>query len=132
MKYSARQYAQALIEALEGVAPSDEEKILDNFVEVLASNNDLRMFDDISQEFHKLELVKKGIKQVEITSAKPISRENEHQIVEELNKLVKGKIEVKKTIDEKLIGGVIIQMEDQMIDASVKNNLEQLKKGLST
>ncbi|MEO8065229.1 MAG: ATP synthase F1 subunit delta [Candidatus Doudnabacteria bacterium] len=131
MKYAAKQYAQALLEAIESARPQDESTVLDNFVKVLAENNDLRLFDEISSEFHKLDLARKGIKQAQITSAHPLNKQNEQEIVDQLNRLVNGKVEVKKQIDEQLIGGVIIRMDDQILDASVKNNLEQLKKELS-
>ena len=131
MKFTSKQYAQALMEALEGSSPKDEELILDTFAKTLAINNDLRLFEEIGEEFHKLGLAKKGIQQVEIKSAQPLKSNNEKEILDELNKLVKGKFEVKKTIDEKLIGGVVVRLEDQVIDASVKNQLEQLKKELT-
>ncbi len=131
MKFSAKQYAKALMDTIHETNPKDQDKVLDNFARVLAENNDLRLYDQIAEEFHKLDLAKQGIKQVEVTSAHPLSRENEKAIVEELNKLVKTKIELKKQVDDRLIGGVVIQMEDQVIDASVKNQLEQLKNNLS-
>ena len=131
MKFTAKDYAQALMDSLEDTDPKHTNLILDNFVAALVENNDIRLFDEISAEFHKLDLAKKGIKQVEITSAKPLDKKNEHEILEELNKLVKGKVEIKKKVDEQLIGGVVIQMEDQLLDASVKNNLDQLKKELN-
>jgi len=52
-------------------------------------------------------------------------------ILQELNKLVKGHYELKKKIDEQLIGGVVIRIDDQMIDASIKNELEELKEELT-
>ena len=131
MKIAAKDYAKALIEIIEQTNPKDQDMVLDNFVQVLTENNDIRLFDEIADEFHKQELAKKGIKQIEVTSAHPINKANEQEIIHELNKLVKGNYELKKEIDEKLIGGVVIRMDDQMIDASVKNNLEQLKNELS-
>ncbi len=131
MKYSPKQYAQALMQSLEGTSPGDQEKVLDNFVKILAENNEIRNFEAIAEEFHKLELGNQGIKQVEIQSAHPLNRENEKEILDELNKLVKGKLEVKKKVNEDLIGGVVIQLEDKVIDASIKHQLEQLKENLS-
>jgi F-type H+-transporting ATPase subunit delta len=131
MKFSPKQYAQALMDSLEETDPKHAELILDNFVSILAANNDLRMYDEIASEFHKIELKKKGIKQAEVISAKPISKENEQMILQELNKLVKGHYELKKKIDEQLIGGVVIRIDDQMIDASIKNELEELKEELT-
>lgn len=127
MKFSAKQYAAALMDSLQETNPKDQDKVLDNFVKVLAENNDLRLFDQIAGEFHKLDLGKQGTKQVNVKSAHPLGRANEKQILEELNKLAKMKVELKKEIDERLIGGVVIQMDDQVIDASVKNQLEELR-----
>jgi F-type H+-transporting ATPase subunit delta len=131
MKFSAKQYAEALMDSLSSTNPKDQDKVLDNFVKVLAENNDLKLYEEISSEFHKLELGKKGIKQVEVTTAHMTNHENDQAILKELNKLVDGKVELKKKVDERIIGGVIIRMEDQMLDASVKNNLDKLKKDLS-
>jgi F-type H+-transporting ATPase subunit delta len=131
MKFSSKQYAQALFESLEGTDPKDVDLLLNNFIEVLALNNDVKRFDEIETEFHKLELKKKGGKLAEVTSAKPLTRENERDIIHELNKLVKGDVELKKKIDEKILGGVVIRMDDKLIDASVKGELNKLKKDLS-
>ena len=130
MKYSARQYAEALMDSLEGAAPKDQDVVLDNFVKILAANNDTRLVDEIAEQFRKLELQKKGIKQVEITSAHALKPQTEARIVDELNRLAHGKLEVTKKVDEQLIGGVVVRLEDQVLDASVKNNLEQLKQEL--
>ena len=130
MKYSAKQYAKALFESLESTDHKDHDKVLDNFVKVLAENNDLRVSEEVASEFHKLELAQKGIKQGEVVTAHPISSNTEKEIVDEVNKLIKGKVELKKKIDEGLIGGVVVRVDDLEIDASVKNTLEQLKNNL--
>ncbi|HYE22218.1 MAG TPA: ATP synthase F1 subunit delta [Verrucomicrobiae bacterium] len=130
MKPSAKQYAQALFETLQSTNPKDQNQVLENFVKALAENNDLKMFDQIEEEFHRLELAAKGTTMANVTSAKPLAVDSEKQLVSHLNELVKGKVELKKKIDENLIGGVVIQMEDTVIDASVKRSLEDLKSNL--
>jgi F-type H+-transporting ATPase subunit delta len=132
MKYTAKQYAKALMDALETRSPKDQDKILDNFVEVLARNSDLKLYDDISQEFHKLELKAKGITQANVTTAHPLGADAEKKLVKELNEFIKGKVEIKKKVDANLIGGVVVQLEDTLIDASVKRSLEDLKNNLET
>ncbi|OGE87645.1 MAG: ATP synthase F1 subunit delta [Candidatus Doudnabacteria bacterium RIFCSPLOWO2_02_FULL_49_13] len=131
MKYTPKQYAKALMDAIQETNPKDQEKVLDNFVKLLVENNDLRLFDQIAGEFHKLDLGRQGIRQAEVKSTHPLTKDNEKAILEELNKLAKTKIELKTEIDERLIGGVVIQMDDQLIDASVKNQLEQLRNNLT-
>jgi len=119
------------MDAIQETNPKDQEKVLDNFVKLLVENNDLRLFDQIAGEFHKLDLGRQGIRQAEVKSTHPLTKDNEKAILEELNKLAKTKIELKTEIDERLIGGVVIQMDDQLIDASVKNQLEQLRNNLT-
>lgn len=131
MKFSSKQYAEALYDSLEGTDPKEIDLVLNNFVEILAANNDVKLYPQIEEEFHKLELAKKGSKLAQVTSARPLSKENERDIISELNKLVKGDVELKKKIDEKILGGVVIRLDDQLIDASVKNQLEELKEELS-
>ncbi|MBX4204640.1 MAG: ATP synthase F1 subunit delta [Candidatus Doudnabacteria bacterium] len=131
MKFTAKQYAQALYDSLEDTNPKDVDLVLNNFVEVLVQNNDIKTFDLIEEEFHKLELEKKGKRLAEVTTAHPISKETERDIIHELNKIVKGDVEVKKRIDERILGGVVIKLDDQLIDASVKGELNKLKDELS-
>src|SRR3989338_8539648 len=115
MKFTAKQYAATLMEVVEQTSPSDLGVVLDNFALVLRENNDLRMFEVISEEFHKLELAKKSITEVNVTSSHPLNRENEKAIMNALNKHVKGEVKLKTKIDENLIGGVVIRLEDKVI-----------------
>lgn len=130
MKFTSLQLAQALHQTLETTRPEDTDKVLDNFMAVLKENNALHLFEQVIAEFHKFELEKKGIKEVTVKSAKPLSKSNEKEIIESMNKIVNSKIELKKQIDESLIGGVLVSVDDTVIDASVKNQLEQLKNNL--
>ncbi|MDP4000855.1 MAG: ATP synthase F1 subunit delta [bacterium] len=131
MRFTPKQLAIALQQALETSRPEDSDKVLDNFVAVLKENKALHMFEQASAEFHKLELEEKGIKEVVVKSAKPLNKSNEQEIVNAMNKIVNSKVELKKQIDESLIGGVLVSVDDTVIDASVKNQLEQLKNNLS-
>jgi F-type H+-transporting ATPase subunit delta len=131
MKLTAKQYAQTLYESLQDTAVRDHDKILENFAKALALNNDTEMFDAISDEYDKLDKASKGIKIAEVTSATPLEKKVEKEIIEHLNGMIKGKVELKKKIDEKILGGVVIKMDDTLIDASVKKSLEELKTGLA-
>jgi F-type H+-transporting ATPase subunit delta len=131
MKLTAKQYAQTLYESLQDTAAKDHDKIIENFAKALALNNDTEMFETISDEYDRLEKANKGIKIAEVTSATPLEKSAEREIIEHLNGMIKGKVELKKKIDEKILGGVVIKMDDTLIDASVKKSLEELKTGLA-
>lgn len=131
MKITAKQYAKTLFEVLQETSEKDHDKILDSFAKTLAQNNDLKLFDQIASEYEKYEKESKGIKIAEVTSAQPLDKHSEKQIIEHLNKLVSGNVELRKKVDEKILGGVVIKLDDTLIDASVKHSLEELKKDLS-
>lgn len=127
-KITSTQYAAALFDAVSETAPHDHDKVLDNFVKILAQNGDLGKYDEIDSEFRKLKLESQGIKEAEVTVAR--EAELNHTIIAELNKVVNGKLEIKQKIDSSIIGGVIVRVDDTLIDASVKTQLNNLNKEL--
>jgi F-type H+-transporting ATPase subunit delta len=129
-KITSKQYAEALFDAVAETAPHDHDKVLDNFVKILAQNGDLGKYDDIDSEFRKLKLESQGIKEAEVTVAR--EAELNHTIIAELNKVVKGKLELKQKIDESIIGGVVVRVDDTLIDASVRNQLNNLNHQLKS
>ncbi|KKW23321.1 MAG: ATP synthase subunit delta [Parcubacteria group bacterium GW2011_GWA2_51_12] len=130
MRYTPRQYAAALHQAISGSSPADQDKVLDNFVKILKENGDLKSFEDIEKEFHAYEQESRGITTAQVTTASPLSAEQEKKLVAELNDYVSGKVELRKKVDEGLIGGVVIKIGDELLDASLSTNLDNLKKKL--
>ena len=126
---TAQQYALALHQAVSEVKPQDHDRVLENFVNVLNSNGDLGLYPQIEQEYKKIEAESQGIKQVDVLTAnKDI---NTKALVAELNRIVGDRVEVNHEVDDKIIGGVVIKVDDTLIDASVRNSLESLKKDLT-
>jgi F-type H+-transporting ATPase subunit delta len=124
MKLTPLQYAQALYEAVHDT--KDHDTVLDNFVKVLAQNGDLAKHPEIEKEYQALEMKEKGIKQVNVTFA----QEHNPKILDELNSVVAGKAEFKTKIDSGIVGGVVVRVEDTLIDASVKTQLDKLNSAL--
>ena len=130
MKLTAQQYAQALFEAVSETAVKDHEMVLDRFVSILAQNGDLAKHPEIEREFQRLDNKKRGIKDAEVTLAK--EAELNHSIVEELNKVAGSKLNITKKVDEELIGGVVVRVDDALIDASVRGQLDNLNQQLKS
>ena len=47
-----------------------------------------------------------------------------------LEKLTKKKVDIKTEINKDIIGGMIIRIENKIIDGSITNHLKNLKKSL--
>ena len=73
----------------------------------------------------------KGIKVAEITTALPLSNEAKSLIADQLktSTILKGKqIELKEKVDPSIIGGLVVQVDDQLFDASIRHDLQHIKR----
>ncbi len=129
MKFSVKQYAEALHQTLLETAPKDQDKVINNFVQVLGKNGDLPYYETIIKQFEKIDRESKGIKEVEVTVANEALIDS--NVITSLNKTLGNDIELKKKVDESLIGGIVVKVEDTLIDASIKGHLNKLKNNLS-
>lgn len=130
MKITSSQYAQALFDAVSETAPKDHDKVLDNFVRILAQNGDLGKYDEIDAEYRKLKLESQGVKEAEVTVAK--DSEINSGLIHQLNEIIGKKVEIKKQVDESIIGGVVVRVDDTLIDASVRTQLNNLNNSLKS
>lgn len=128
MKLSPQQYAQALYEAVSETNPKDHDAVLDKFVKVLAQNGDLNKYSEIEKAYHVLENKQKGISAAEVTVAHEM--ELNSGIIKDLNNIVGQKLDIKTKVDEGLVGGLIIKVDETLIDASVKTQLNNLNSSL--
>lgn len=86
---------------------------------------------DIIEAYFDKYRVHKGIKVVEMTTAVSVSEEVKQAIVKELqnNKMLAGKtIELKEKVDASIIGGLVLQVDDKLFDASIKHDLQFIKR----
>ncbi len=129
MKYSIQQYAQALYESLQDTAAKDYDKVIDNFIEVLKTNQDLPKYEQIIESYAQLDREQRGVTKASITTAQEIKIDK--TIMDTLNDLAGIKLEMQQSVDESLVGGVVVRIDDTLIDGSVKGQLKKLKKTLS-
>ncbi len=123
--FTPKQYAAALFEAVSQTNPKDQDKILDNFVKILAENGDAHKFAEIEEEYNQLDKAAKGTRTVEITTAREDL--NAKQIVGELNRVLGSKTEIKHTVDQGIIGGAVLRSGEFLLDASIKKILADLR-----
>src|SRR3990167_6309530 len=103
MRYTPKQYAQSLFMALSDKEEKDRNALLDNFVNLLVRNNNLRLSSQIFQELKKLDLEKRGIKEVVVLSARDLGKFEEEVIKNNLKRLLNTEVELTKEVDETLV-----------------------------
>jgi F-type H+-transporting ATPase subunit delta len=127
MKISNKQFAEALYELTLDVNAKDLNIVLQNFVKFLAKQHKIKKTDAIIAEFEKIAKKKQGIVELEIISARKLDKDT----VEKIKASFAKEVETTEKIDESLIGGIKVKIEDKILDASVKTQLINLKKSLT-
>lgn len=123
------EYAQALLLAVQESKPEDHDVVIENLVGVLNSNGDLRKMEDIVARFEVLLAAQGATTQIDATFAREAVQNK--QILNELNAIAGNQIEIRSRVDDELVGGMVLRVDDTLIDASVKGQLDRMKKDLS-
>ena len=86
---------------------------------------------DIAKAYITLYNENIGLAIAEVQSAVPLTNEVRTSITQQVATATGKNIQLKETINEDLIGGFILRLDDKQIDSSVKSQLLNLKKQLN-
>jgi F-type H+-transporting ATPase subunit delta len=122
-----RAKAAALEDLLEG-----GDKIVRNFVLLLADKGRAGIFEEIAREFELLIAEHEGIVHAELTTAVELSDKEARDLLEQIEQAAGRKVEATRSVDPSLIGGIVLQVGSHRLDASVRGRLERLRRELAT
>jgi len=105
-------------------------KIID-FLKILIDKKRFNELDTIIEAFKKELDKKNNIKRVEITSAVELNESIKQKITDKLENKLQKKVIPNWQLNTEIIGGLVIKIEDDVIDTSLKNKLENLSKNIS-
>jgi F-type H+-transporting ATPase subunit delta len=98
------------------------------FLETVAGSRRISGIKLIEKHFSKLVKVEKNILEVELISAIQLDEQTIQEVRSTLQKQYsKLTIEIEQTIKKDILGGLIIKIGSNMIDASLKRQLDALK-----
>ncbi len=98
------------------------------FIKLITEKGRERLLGGIAAAYMIQYKAFKKVSQAEVISATPLDNEARKKVEEMLQKLAPGLAELKETINPELIGGYILKVGDQMIDASVSTQLRELRR----
>ena len=102
-------------------------KLTENFIGLIIKKNRVHYILEMIRAFNDLLSELKGIKSANITSAYKLSDEEVSKIKMKLKDKFNSDFNINLLKDSSLIGGLKIQVGSQMIDSSIKNQLNLLK-----
>jgi len=125
-RIDAAKTVRALVPAL-GVDP-----ITAKFLGVLAENGRLGELKPVIKTVRKLAANARGETTAEVSSAHPLNDEQVVRLKSNLKARLGRDVAIEAKVDPELLGGLVVRLGSQMIDASIRtklNNLAQAMKG---
>jgi len=119
-------------EALDEIFKGKSCELTNSFLKLLAHKGRENLISSIADEFIKIYNEDQHILPVNITTAIAISDDIKQNILSEIKERTGMTLDSTFSVDPLIKGGVVIQMEDMIIDASLRNKLNDLYQRLST
>jgi F-type H+-transporting ATPase subunit delta len=121
--FSSVEKQQSLTTLLEG---ADETLI--NFLKLLIENHRMPVIFRIRQEFERLWEEENRTLPVEVTSAIALDLETTESLGRTIGERAGRKVTLAARVDPDILGGIIIRVGNSILDASIRNRLEQLRR----
>ncbi len=121
--FSTGEKKDGLQKALEGVEP-----ILENFLEALLENHRMPVVHRIRREYDRLWAEENKLLPVDITSAVELGDDVIKSIGNQIGEQTGRKVELVSHVDPDILGGIVLRVGNSILDASIKNRLDQLRR----
>jgi F-type H+-transporting ATPase subunit delta len=109
-------------------AVTDVEPIVRNFFALLLENHRMPVVFRVRREYDRLWEEANKLLPVEITSAVELNPSVAQRIGDEIGRQTGRTVELTSTVDPDVIGGIVVRVGNSILDASIRNRLENLRK----
>lgn len=124
--------AESIYETLSMKAVTEQAALYPKVVEFLARKNLLSKAPEILTRLERIINEKEGIVAATVYSAEHLAEKDKKEISRALSKRYSGKTaSITEKIDKRLLGGFKIEVNDEVIDLSVKNRMKKLQAHLN-
>ena len=121
--FSTTEKKEGLAKALDGA-----EEILVNFLELLIENHRMPVIFRVRRAYDALWEEENQLLPVSVTSAVELDKKTVGQIGDRIAEQTGRKVELSAQVDPDILGGLVVRVGNQVLDASVRNRLEQLRR----
>lgn len=94
---------------------------------ILAQNKRVDLLEQIAQQYKRLFDEFNNKEQATVTTAVPMTEALEKKVMAKLKTLSNKDVTLTKIVDETILGGFILRVGDQQYNASVSNQLNEIK-----
>ena len=114
-------------EALAGVLDGADPAFL-NFLSLLIENHRMPVIFRVRQQYEKLWEEENRMLPVEITSAVALDEKTTEDLGRTIGERAGRRVTLSSRVDPDILGGIILRVGNSILDASIRNRLEQLRR----
>ena len=107
---------------------SDADPILVNFLKLLIENHRMPVIFRVRREVDELWRKENKLLPVTVTSAVELDKDTVTQIGDRISEQTGQKVELSAIVEPDILGGLVVRVGNSILDASIRNRLEQLRK----
>jgi ATP synthase F1 delta subunit len=121
--FSTEEKKEGLHKTVEGAEP-----ILMNFLELLLEKHRMPFIHRIRRDFDALWREERKLLPVHLTSAVELDDEVVRSLGDRISEKTGRKVDLTARVEPNIIGGIVLRVGNSILDASIRNRLEQLRR----
>lgn len=121
--FSTQEKEEGLQKAISGA-----DAIFLNFLRLLIEKHRMPALMRIRRAFDKLWQEENKLLPVQVTSAVELDKSTVKQIGDRISEQTGRKVELSSRVEPDILGGIVVQVGNQVLDASIRYRLERLRK----
>lgn len=123
----------ASAEKVEGLdrAVTGADQELRNFLELMIEKHRMTEIFRVRRQFDRLWKQENKRIDVTVTSAVELDPSVVEKIGEEIERQTERKVDLASRVDDEILGGIVLQVGNMVLDASIRSRLEKLRKSVA-
>jgi F-type H+-transporting ATPase subunit delta len=109
-------------------AVTDADPVIVNFLELLIEKHRMPVIFRVRANYEALWEEENKLLPVEITSAVELDESIVKQLGDRISEQTGRKVDLSARVEPDILGGIVVQVGNSVLDASVRNRLEQLRR----
>jgi F-type H+-transporting ATPase subunit delta len=121
--FSADEKKEGLHKAIE-----NGDEVFVNFLEALIERSRMPVIFRIRDRYEKLWDEEERVLPVQVTSAVELEERTVRSIAEQIHQQTGRRVEMSSRVDPEIIGGIVLRVGNSILDASIRNRLNELRR----
>jgi len=111
---------------------SEAERLAAGVIGVMLDKGRLALVPEVAEQYDRFVAEASDVIEIEVTTAVPVGPDVERLIVDRVRRAGGGEPHLTKRVDPDILGGLVLRVDDVLVDGSLRARLQQLDGRLRT